>query len=335
MNTCANALDRHVEGGRADQPALIYDSPVTDTKAAFTYRELRDAVARFAGALAAPGRRAGRPRDRLHADGSRGARSRCSRARGSAPSTRSSSAASRRTSSRRGSRTRSRRSSCRASCGIEPGRIVAYKPLLDAAIAAGRVEARALHRAPAADARGRARSAARPRVARRARGRRAGRLRPARGDGPAVHHLHVRDDRPAEGDRPRQRRPRGRARVVDEERLRHRPGRGVLGGVGHRLDRRALVHRLRAAAARLHDRPLRGQAGRHARRGRVLARLRRARRQHALHRADGVPRDPPAGPGRRAHRPLRPLEAPRALPRGRALRPRDAAAGPRRSSACR
>src|SRR6187549_1418318 len=55
MNTCYNALDRHVEGGRADQPALIYDSPVTSTKATFSYRELRDTVARFAGALAAQG----------------------------------------------------------------------------------------------------------------------------------------------------------------------------------------------------------------------------------------------------------------------------------------
>src|SRR5947209_19918163 len=55
MNTCYNALDRHVEGGRADQTALIYDSPVTDTVATFTYRELRDAVAHFAGALAAQG----------------------------------------------------------------------------------------------------------------------------------------------------------------------------------------------------------------------------------------------------------------------------------------
>ena len=43
LNTCYNALDRHVERGRADQLALIYDSPVTDTKATFTYRELRDA----------------------------------------------------------------------------------------------------------------------------------------------------------------------------------------------------------------------------------------------------------------------------------------------------
>jgi propionyl-CoA synthetase len=51
MNTCANALDRHVEGGRADQPALIYDSPVTGTARTYTYRELLDETARFAGAL--------------------------------------------------------------------------------------------------------------------------------------------------------------------------------------------------------------------------------------------------------------------------------------------
>ncbi|MEE8532136.1 MAG: propionyl-CoA synthetase [Alphaproteobacteria bacterium] len=58
-NTCYNALDRHVEGGRADQPALIYDSPVTDTVRSFTYRELRDEVARFAGVLTAHGARKG------------------------------------------------------------------------------------------------------------------------------------------------------------------------------------------------------------------------------------------------------------------------------------
>ncbi len=52
LNTCHNALDRHVEGGRAGQAALIYDSPVTETVKTFTYRELRDLVARCAGALA-------------------------------------------------------------------------------------------------------------------------------------------------------------------------------------------------------------------------------------------------------------------------------------------
>ncbi len=55
LNTCYNSLDRHVEGGRAGQTALIYDSPVTDTVRSYSYTELRDAVARFAGVLAANG----------------------------------------------------------------------------------------------------------------------------------------------------------------------------------------------------------------------------------------------------------------------------------------
>jgi len=55
LNACYNALDRHVERGRADQTALIYDSPVTNSKQSFTYRELRDHVARLAGAIAAQG----------------------------------------------------------------------------------------------------------------------------------------------------------------------------------------------------------------------------------------------------------------------------------------
>jgi len=56
VNTCFNALDRHVEEGRADQLALIYDSPVTGNSVRkFTYRELRDEVACFAGVLRANG----------------------------------------------------------------------------------------------------------------------------------------------------------------------------------------------------------------------------------------------------------------------------------------
>jgi propionyl-CoA synthetase len=55
VNTCYNALDVHVENGRGDQAALIYDSPVTDTIKTFSYRELRDEVANFAGVLAAQG----------------------------------------------------------------------------------------------------------------------------------------------------------------------------------------------------------------------------------------------------------------------------------------
>nr|MDA8098395.1 AMP-binding protein [Nitrospiraceae bacterium] len=51
MNTCFNALDRHVQGGRANQVALIYDSPVTNTLEKYSFEELRDQVAVFAGAL--------------------------------------------------------------------------------------------------------------------------------------------------------------------------------------------------------------------------------------------------------------------------------------------
>jgi propionyl-CoA synthetase len=51
LNSCANALDRHVEAGRGEQPALIYDSPVTGSQRRYTYRELLDETARFAGAL--------------------------------------------------------------------------------------------------------------------------------------------------------------------------------------------------------------------------------------------------------------------------------------------
>jgi len=54
-NTCYNALDRHVEEGRGAQPALIYDSPLAGAQASFTYAELRDTAARCAGALRALG----------------------------------------------------------------------------------------------------------------------------------------------------------------------------------------------------------------------------------------------------------------------------------------
>ncbi|MEV7967101.1 propionyl-CoA synthetase [Sphaerisporangium sp. NPDC088356] len=51
LNTCYNALDRHVDGGRGDQAALVYDSPVTGTARTYTYAELLSQVARFAGVL--------------------------------------------------------------------------------------------------------------------------------------------------------------------------------------------------------------------------------------------------------------------------------------------
>ena len=55
LNTCHNALDRHVAAGRGAHPALVYDSPVTGTVRTYSYEELRDEVARLAGALAGLG----------------------------------------------------------------------------------------------------------------------------------------------------------------------------------------------------------------------------------------------------------------------------------------
>ncbi len=55
LNTCYNALDVHIEKGRGEQAALIYDSPVTETVRSFSFSELRDEVAVFAGALATRG----------------------------------------------------------------------------------------------------------------------------------------------------------------------------------------------------------------------------------------------------------------------------------------
>ncbi|MBV9096404.1 MAG: AMP-binding protein, partial [Streptosporangiaceae bacterium] len=51
LNTCFNALDRHVRSGRGGQAALIYDSPVAGTQRRYTYAELTSEVARFAGVL--------------------------------------------------------------------------------------------------------------------------------------------------------------------------------------------------------------------------------------------------------------------------------------------
>jgi propionyl-CoA synthetase len=133
LNTCYNALDRHVESGRGQQAALIYDSPVTQTVKSWTYAELRDWVARFAGALAAQGISKG---DRviiympmvpeaavamlacarlgaIHSVvfGGFAASELAKRVDDAAP-----------------------KLIVSASCGIEPNRVVPYKPLLDEAI---------------------------------------------------------------------------------------------------------------------------------------------------------------------------------------------------------
>lgn len=55
LNSCFNAVDRHVSNGRADQPAIIYESPVTGQRQTFTYQELQRQVAKTAGMIAAQG----------------------------------------------------------------------------------------------------------------------------------------------------------------------------------------------------------------------------------------------------------------------------------------
>ncbi|KAA3625277.1 MAG: propionyl-CoA synthetase [Proteobacteria bacterium] len=133
MNTCHNALDRHVENGRADQAALIYDSPVTGRQDTYTFSRLRDEVARFAGVLAALGVGKG---DRVviympmvpEAAISMLA---CARL-GAIHSVVFGGFAASELAVRIDDATP--KAVVSASCGIEPGRVVAYKPLLDAAI---------------------------------------------------------------------------------------------------------------------------------------------------------------------------------------------------------
>ena len=132
-NTAFNCLDRHVERGRAEQTALVYDSPVTDTQCSFTYSELRDEVATLGAVLQDLGVRKG---DRvviympmipeavmamlacarigaIHSVvfGGFAAPELATRIDDAKPV-----------------------AVLSASCGIEPGRVVKYKPLLDAAI---------------------------------------------------------------------------------------------------------------------------------------------------------------------------------------------------------
>jgi propionyl-CoA synthetase len=133
LNTCYNAVDRHVERGRGRQTALIYDSPVTGTVRTFTYTELRDQVARLAGALQTQGLRKG-DRVIIYMPGvpeAVFAMLACARL-GAIHSVVFGGFASKELATRIDDAKPTM--VLTASCGIEPARIVAYKPLLDAAI---------------------------------------------------------------------------------------------------------------------------------------------------------------------------------------------------------
>ena len=133
VNTCWNAVDRHVEAGRGKQPAIIHDSPVTGTKHVITYEQLKERVARLAGALREKGIQKG---DRViiympMVPEALEAMLACARL-GAIHSVVFGGFAANELAVRIDDCTP--KAIIAASCGIEPNRIVHYKPLLDAAI---------------------------------------------------------------------------------------------------------------------------------------------------------------------------------------------------------
>ena len=133
VNTCYNAVDRHVENGRGDQTAIIYDSPITHTKREVTYVELRNRVATLAGALRAKGVEKG---DRViiympMIPEALEAMLACARL-GAIHSVVFGGFAASELAVRIDDA--KPKAIIAASCGLEPGRVVHYKPLLDGAI---------------------------------------------------------------------------------------------------------------------------------------------------------------------------------------------------------
>jgi propionyl-CoA synthetase len=133
MNTCHNAVDRHVAAGRGEQKAIIYDSPITGSASSLTYAELQTATARFAGMLQRLGIGAG---DRViiympMIPEAVVAMLGCARL-GAVHSVVFGGFAAAELAKRIDDATP--KAIISASCGHEPNRIVAYKPLLDEAI---------------------------------------------------------------------------------------------------------------------------------------------------------------------------------------------------------
>ena len=133
VNTCYNALDRHVENGRGDQVAVIYDSPITGRQSKTTYSEMLDQVARLAGAMQSKGITLG---DRViiympMITEALVAMLACARI-GAIHSVVFGGFAANELAVRINDATP--KAVLAASCGLEPGRTVSYKPLIDGAI---------------------------------------------------------------------------------------------------------------------------------------------------------------------------------------------------------
>ncbi|UWQ98898.1 propionyl-CoA synthetase [Rhodobacteraceae bacterium S2214] len=133
VNACYNAVDRHVENGRADQAAIIYDSPITGSKDTITFAQLKDKVAGLAGAMRDKGITKG---DRViiympMVPEALVAMLACARI-GAVHSVVFGGFAANELAVRIDDATP--KAILAASCGVEPGRVVEYKPLLDNAI---------------------------------------------------------------------------------------------------------------------------------------------------------------------------------------------------------
>jgi propionyl-CoA synthetase len=130
VNTCFNAVDRHVKNGRADQTAIIYDSPVTEKQLHLTYKDLLEKTSLLAGALINKGITKG-DRVIIYMPMVPEAMLACARI-GAIHSVVFGGFASNELAVRIDDARP--KTILAASCGIEPGRIIEYKPLIDEAI---------------------------------------------------------------------------------------------------------------------------------------------------------------------------------------------------------
>ena len=218
-NTCWNAVDRHVMQGRGEQAAIIYDSPLAGQKRTISYYRLQVETQVLAAILRNFGVGKG---DRVvlympMVPEAVVAMLACARL-GAVHSVVFGGFAANELATRIDDA--KPKVILSASCGLEPGRIVKYKPLLDEAIrlAGHKPDACLILQRPQEEA------TARPRPrSRLGQGARRGdrvralglRLRTGGRHRSALHPLHVGNDRPAQGCRARQRRPHGRAQMVD------------------------------------------------------------------------------------------------------------------------